>query len=71
MVASLRDCADGTGNALAVGIRAWKDFCRTEIAAGRAVDDPQHATLGAARSDADFLKLIGAEDLAERIERAG
>ncbi|MEM9637238.1 MAG: mannitol dehydrogenase family protein [Pseudomonadota bacterium] len=70
MIDSLR-ILGGTAPALAAGVRAWIAFCRAEVAAGRALQDPDAETIaqivGADGSDVQLLALIGAEDLAPLI----
>lgn len=69
MIDSLR--ALDRAPALAAGVRAWIAFCRAEVAAGRALQDPQAEVIaeviGSGGSDAQLLALIGAEDLADVI----
>ena len=70
MIDSLR-ILGGTAPALAAGVRAWIAFCRAEVAAGRALQDPDAETIAqiveADGSDVQLLALIGAEDLAPLI----
>ncbi len=66
MVDTLRACHEGDGAALVAGVRAWMAFCRSEIGAGRALQDPKAETLKNAQSDGDFLGIIGAADLMGR-----
>ncbi len=51
--------------AVLAGLRAWLAFCRAEVAAGQALQDPQADRLAAAQGDADLLALV-CRDEAER-----
>ncbi|WP_299677962.1 mannitol dehydrogenase family protein [uncultured Roseobacter sp.] len=70
MIDSLRALC-GDAPTLAAGVRAWTRFCRAEVAAGRALQDPKAEVIagivGAGGEDAQLLALIGAEDLAGAI----
>ena len=63
MVETLRDRKGAPSPGSIAGIRAWIDFCRAETAAGRKIDDPKADALAKCRTDADFMALLGAEDL--------
>ncbi|MEP2640880.1 mannitol dehydrogenase family protein [Roseobacter sp.] len=69
MVDSLRAlAADGrAAPALAAAVRAWIAFCRAEVGAGQALQDPAAdqiaGILTSGGSDADLLAVIGASDL--------
>lgn len=56
---------------LQAGVRSWIAFCRAEITAGRAVQDPMvealHSAVAQEGADRALLKLIGAEGLSEVI----
>lgn len=64
MVETLRDRKGAPSPGSIAGIRAWIDFCRAETAAGRPIDDPWADALARCRTDAEFLALLGADDLA-------
>lgn len=67
MVETLRDRTDRPSPALIAGLRAWIAFCRAETAAGHALQDAQAGQIARARTDADFMAILAAEDLTSRL----
>ena len=69
-IATLRD-ADGNAPAVIKGIQAWVDFCISETAMGKVLNDPNaKALMDAARGKDPLMKilsLVNAADLAPLI----
>ncbi len=63
MVETLRDRQGAPSPGSIAGLRAWIAFCRAETAAGRKLDDPRAEALARCETDAEYLALLGAEDL--------
>ena len=70
IVDSLRARGAAASPALVGALRAWVEFCRTETAAGRALQDPNAAALAKAQTDQDFMGVLGAEDMAARLAKS-